>query len=88
MKRHRDVIRSKRSVKFEAKRAEWCTYNNFSTMYDEIYKQMANRGIASKVNRKLLLNKEGGIVEHLHEAFRLPTEYIKNVERIIQVNLL
>ncbi len=52
MKRHKDVIRSKKAVKFEAKRAEWCTYDNFSTMYDEIYKQMAIRGIASKVDRK------------------------------------
>ncbi len=77
MKRHREVIRSKRSVKFEAKRAEWCTYDNFSSMYDEIYKQMANRGIAcNKVNWKLLLSKDGEIVEHGHKAFRLPTEYI------------
>ena len=76
MKRHREVIRSKRSVKFEAKRAEWCTYDNFSTMYDEIYERMANRGIASKVNRKLLLSKDGEIVEHRHEAFGLPTEYM------------
>jgi hypothetical protein len=37
-------------------------------MYDEIYQQMADRGIAFKVNWKLLLSKEGEIVEHPHEA--------------------
>jgi hypothetical protein len=46
MKRHRNVVRSKQSVKFESKRAEWCTYNNFKTMNDEIYQQMTDRGIA------------------------------------------
>ena len=76
MKRHREVIRSKRSIKFEAKRAEWCTYNNFRTMYDEIYEQMANRGIACKVNQKLLLRKDGETVEHWHKAFGLATEYM------------
>jgi hypothetical protein len=45
-------------------------------MYDEIFEQMANRGIAFKVNRKLLLSKDGEIVEHQHKAFGLPTEYM------------
>lgn len=76
MRRHKHVIRSKRSVKIEAKRAEWCTYYNFSEMYNHIYDAMVTKGIASKVNRKVLLNKEGSIVEHPEDAFGLPTQYL------------
>ena len=76
MRRHRHIIRSKRSVKFESKRAEWCTFENFSEMYDHIYEAMVLHGIASKVDTKVLLNKEGSIVEEPTEAFGLPTQYL------------
>jgi hypothetical protein len=39
MRRHQHIIKSKPAVKFEAKRAEWCTYENFSKMYDNIYEE-------------------------------------------------
>jgi hypothetical protein len=39
MRRHQHIIKSKRAVKFEAKRAEWCAYENFSEMYDHIYEE-------------------------------------------------
>ncbi len=37
---------------------------------------MANRGVTCNVNRKLLLSKDGEIVEHQHKVFGLPTEYM------------
>ncbi len=76
MKRNRHIIRSKRSVKFESKRAEWCTYENFSVMYDEVYSAMVETSIASKLDTKVMLDKSGEIVEHAEEAFGLPTQYI------------
>ena len=69
MRRHSHIIRSKRSVKFEAKRAEWCTYENFSDMYNHIYDAMVAKGIASKVDTNVFLNKEGSIVEFSEESF-------------------
>jgi hypothetical protein len=63
-------------VKFESKLAEWCTYKNFSEMYDHIYEAMVLHGIASKVDTEVLLNKEGSIVEEPKEAFGLPTQYL------------
>ena len=76
MRRHRHIIRSKRSEKFEAKRAEWCTYENFSEMYAHIYEAMVEHGIASKCSTKVKLDKRGEIVEHPEEAFGLPTQYL------------
>ena len=77
MRRHRHVIRSKPSVKFEVKRAEWCTYENFSEMYAHIYEAMVEHGIALKCNTKVKLDKAGEIVvEHSDEAFGLATHYL------------
>jgi hypothetical protein len=49
MRRHRHIIRSKRSDKFEAKPAEWCTYENFSDMYDHIMKQWSSMELHQNV---------------------------------------
>jgi hypothetical protein len=74
MRRHQHIIQSKRSVKFEAKRAEWCTYENFSEMYAHIYEAMVEHGIATKCDTKVKLDKRGEIVDHSEEAFGLPTQ--------------
>jgi hypothetical protein len=56
-------------------------------MSDEIYEQMANRGVACKVNWKLLLSKDREIVEHQHKAFGLPTEYMmQRPDKLLLVN--
>jgi hypothetical protein len=36
--RSRHLIRAKKAVKFENKRADWCNYLNIEEMYQEIYK--------------------------------------------------
>ena len=46
LKQNKELIRSKRPVRFEAKRAEWCTYINMQVMYDEIYSQLVEVGLA------------------------------------------
>ena len=89
MRRHRHVIRSKPSVKFEVKGAEWCTYKNFSEMYAHIYEAMVEHGIALKCNTtKVKLDKAGEIVvEHSDEAFGLATHYlIQRPDKLIFVD--
>jgi hypothetical protein len=35
MKRNKELVTAKqRGVKFESKRADWCTYNNFEAMFE------------------------------------------------------
>ena len=75
MKRNGDKVKAKKGVKFDSKRADWCTYLNFETMYDNTYKEMALNGIARKLDTPVKLEKKGEIVEHDHEAFVLPTKY-------------
>jgi hypothetical protein len=71
------LIRSKRGVKFEAKRVERCTYNNFLQMYEEVYTQMVACGIASKVATKVHVNKSGNVFVELEaDGYGLPTQYL------------
>jgi hypothetical protein len=67
--------KAKKGVKFDSKRADWCTYLNFEAMYNDIYNEMSLNGIARKLDNTVKLNKDGDIVEHAHEAFALPTRY-------------
>ncbi len=48
MKRNGHLIKSKKAVKFESKRADRCIYHNFSIMYREVYEEMVKGGIATK----------------------------------------
>ena len=59
MKRNKDLVTAKHGVKFESKRADWCTYNNFEAMYEQVYKEMVAGGIAVELPNKEWLNKEG-----------------------------
>ncbi len=49
MRRNGHIIKSKRAIKFESKRAEWCTYANFEEMYNKVYKEMVKGGIATEL---------------------------------------
>ena len=75
IKRNKHFVTSKKAVKFDSKRADWCTYQNFETMYTEVYEEMVKGGIANKLNSSVKLSKEGLIVEHTHEQFGLDTKY-------------
>jgi hypothetical protein len=49
MKQNSRLVKAKIVVKFDSKRADWCTYQNFKEMYREVYKEMVESGIASKL---------------------------------------
>jgi hypothetical protein len=49
---------------------------NFSEIFNHIYDATVTKGIMSKVDMKVLLDKEGLIVEDLEDAFGLPTQYL------------
>ena len=73
MKWHGHRIKAKKGVKFDNKRADWCTYGNFKTMYAEVYEEMVSGRIAHKLNAPVWLNKWGEIVELENESFGLKT---------------
>jgi hypothetical protein len=46
--RKRTLNQNKKSVKFDNKCAEWCTYENIQEMYEEIYQNLCGAGLACK----------------------------------------
>jgi hypothetical protein len=90
MRRNGHKIKCKKAVKFDNKRAEWCTYQNFKVMYDEVYKELVKAGIASMLpatEDSKHFNKKGEIVHETNDAFGLPTRYImKRPDKLIFVD--
>jgi hypothetical protein len=75
MKRNKHLVKAKKAVKFDSKRADWCTYQNFELMYNEVYEAMVAEGIAMRLESPTLFDKSDHIVEDESDAFGLPTKY-------------
>ena len=86
MKRNGHLIKSKKAVKFESKRADWCTHHNFSIMYREVYEEMVKGGIATKQPDEIFLNSNGDPTDE-NSASGLPTKYVmQHPEKLIFVD--
>lgn len=46
--RHEHRLTSKKCVQFGHNMSEWCTYENFETMYSLVYEAMEHAGVAKK----------------------------------------
>ena len=68
------ITRSKANFR-DVNRLEWTTYDNFKAMYDSVYKQMVEAGVARKLDQPVLMDKAGNIVEkkRMHLDCRLST---------------
>lgn len=91
MKRNGHLIKSKKAVKFDFKRAEWCTYRNFKVMYDEIYKEMEKGGIAARIEGEdgVFLDGEGKQLkdDEADAAMGLRTKYLmQRPDRLVFVD--
>ena len=75
MKRNGHLVGSKKFVKFDAARAEWCTHNSLKTMYQEVYNEMVTGGIAEKLEVEVMYDQEGEAVTEVEASFGLPTMY-------------
>jgi hypothetical protein len=63
MKRNKNLISSKREVKFDTKWAEWCMYHNLQDMlYDKVYKNLVSCNLAVKHDEALWQNASGEVV--------------------------
>ena len=68
LKRHSDKIESSAPCGLEDRRAEWCTYNNISAMYERIYKGLVDAGVAKELDVPIYCNREGEQVATKEEA--------------------
>ncbi len=63
LKRNNHLIRLKKAVKIDVKRALWCTYLNMQEMYNEIYKDLFSAGLACEHPEPIWRNEHEEVVE-------------------------
>jgi hypothetical protein len=49
-RRNANVITSKKAVRFNSKRDDWCRLENFADMYDGVYEKMVRSGVEEKLD--------------------------------------
>ena len=74
MQRNGHIVKANRRVKFDVKRSEWCTVQNFQQMYEDVYEELSKTVIATKLGQPAWFNQEGSIVQLEEEAFGLKSQ--------------
>jgi len=75
LRRNKHLITSKKAVKFDTKRAEWCTYQNLEEMYNEVYSHLVASGLAVKHEKDLYRDENGNVVASEEEAMGLKSPF-------------
>jgi len=70
------ILSTKKAVRFDSQRDDWCTLENFSFMYKEIYAKMVESRVAIELDKEQWVSKEGIIVHSEEEAFGRKTKYL------------
>jgi hypothetical protein len=68
-------IEHKKAFKFDSKRDDWCTKENFATMYVDIYKTMVRADVAEELHEPVFQDRKGNTVSE-HD----PTRYGRNTK--------
>jgi hypothetical protein len=70
------ILKTKKCVRFDSLREDWCTLENFEAMYEDVYSRMVECGAALKLPDAVWVNKEGAIVQTKDEAWGRQTNYL------------
>jgi hypothetical protein len=52
-RRNADVITSKKAVRSDSKRDDWCRIDNFADIYDGVYKKLVEAGVAEVLEHEV-----------------------------------
>ena len=74
-KRHPE-INSKKAVRFDSKRDDWCTYENFEKMYNGVYKAMVDARVAIELEEEVFVKVDGTITENEEESYGRKTKFL------------
>jgi hypothetical protein len=70
-----DIITSKKAVRFEIKRDDWCRLENFADMYDRVYNKLVQSGMAEKLDHFVRWDIWNNIVNTEAEGYGRQTGY-------------
>ena len=74
-KRHPE-INSKRAVRFDSKRDDWCTIENFEKMYKGVYAAMVDAKVAIQLEEEVFVKPDGTITEKEEESVGRKTKFL------------
>ncbi len=74
-KRHPE-INTKRAVRFDSKRDDWCTFENFEKMYNGVYSAIDRSNVAIQVPNKVFVTLDGKITENKQESIGRETNFL------------
>lgn len=83
IERNKDVIIRRRLKVRDRQRLTYCTYPNFLCMYQTVYKDMVACGEAKELQKEVLVNIKGELVETKEESDGLPTKYIMHRPELV-----
>jgi hypothetical protein len=78
-KRYKEILVTKKGEKFAKNRSDWSTERNIRQMYDEIYNNMVEAGIAVRLDDKLWMNSSSNTV--VNEEKQLCSEFDLDPEK-------
>ena len=67
-------ISSKKAVRFDSLREDWCSVKNFEVMYEEVYEAMVDSRVAIKLDEEVHVDVNGNVTEE-EEGFGRKTKY-------------
>jgi hypothetical protein len=69
-------ISTKKAVRFDSLREDWCSISNFEVMYHEVYEAMVQSGVAIKVDEAVFVNADGNIAQSSDNAVGWKMTYL------------
>ena len=75
LKRHPQIA-SKKAVCFNSNHDDWCTHQNFLSMYEMVYCATVKSGVTRKLDHEVWLYSKGEITENKDKAVGRKMEYL------------
>ncbi len=75
-------ITSKKAVRFDSMREDWCSVKNFEVMYEEVYEAMVGSGVAVKLDEEVYVDAEGNVVDEQY-GYGRKTKYLLIIHNYI-----
>lgn len=86
LERNANRIHTAKGRKFSLTRDTWCTYSNFASMYDHVYDDMVDAGVAEKLEKPMWLDSDGKEVLEEKATGRKSTHRLLHPENCLCVD--
>jgi hypothetical protein len=87
MLRNENKLKRAKCKVIDNNRRTYCTYENFSNMYDAVYENMVDAGVAIKLDHEVMFDKDGNETDDKTKMHGGPTRYkLIKPERCVYVD--